>query len=197
MVGKIWEDIDTLVGNFERALIEAKAATVGSGKILALINRPSESVHEPVDTLYLDPDTGIKGDRWINTAWIRRPDGSPDPRVQVSLTNANVMKCFIGDEVDSIFRCGDNVYTDLSLTETALPEGSRLLIGEAVVEVSDVVNDACGKFVQRFGVDAFNFIREPENVPLRLRGIFCQIVTPGWLRVGDEICVLSNVKSAV
>jgi len=50
MVGKIWEDIDTLVGNFERALIEAKAATVGSGKILALINRPSESVHEPVDS---------------------------------------------------------------------------------------------------------------------------------------------------
>ena len=40
--------------------------------------------------------------------------------------------------------------------------------------LSDVVNDACGKFVQRFGVDAFNFIREPENVPLRLRGIFCQ-----------------------
>ena len=57
---------------FERALIEAKAATGEEAKVLALINRPSEGVHDSVGELYLDPDLGIKGDRWIDTAWTRR-----------------------------------------------------------------------------------------------------------------------------
>ena len=126
--------------------------------MIALINRPKEGVHEPVNELYLDPKLGIKGDRWIDTAWMRLADGLPDPRVQVSLTNSNVMRCFTGSEVDSVFRCGDNIYADLDLSEKALPVGKFIQIGEATISGRDVENDACGKFAQRFGVDALNFI---------------------------------------
>lgn len=176
--------------NFENAVDLARAAPARVGQVKSLINRPTEGVHEKVDELYLDPVLGIRGDRWMETAWIRRPDGSPDPRVQVSMTNRDVMHCFTGPEADSVFRCGDNIYTDLCLTENGLPVGSFIQIGESVVQVSDVINDACGKFVQRFGVEAFKFIRDPKNAPLRLRGIFCQIIEPGWVRIGDMLCVL-------
>lgn len=176
---------------FVEAIRLARAAPVGRGRVDFLINRPAEGVHDPVDELYLDPVEGIRGDRWRETAWLRLPDGTPDPRVQVSLTNTQVMQSFTSTERGAVFRCGDNIYTDLNLTEAALPVGTRFQIGEAVLEVSDVVNDACGKFAQRFGADAFQCVRQPENLPLRLRGIFCSIQQAGRLTVGDELFVIT------
>jgi len=45
-----------------------------------LINRPSEGVHVPVDSLTLDREQGIIGDRWATTAWIKLTNGSTDPK---------------------------------------------------------------------------------------------------------------------
>lgn len=168
----------------------ANQAPCRSGRVDYLINRPSEGVHVPVDSLTLDLERGIIGDRWATTAWMKLEDGSPDPRVQVSITNTKVMRCFTGVAEGEVFGCGDNLYVDFNLTEEHLCIGARLKIGSAVLEVSDVINDACGKFVQRFGAEAFKFIRAPENSPLRLRGIFCSIVESGEIRIGDGIeCV--------
>ena len=88
-----------------------------------------------------------------------------------------------------VFRCGDNIYADLNLTGALLPVGSRLQIGEAVLEVSDVLNDACGKFAQRFGNEALQCVRQPRLRPLRLRGIFCRIIRAGEIRMDDRIVV--------
>ncbi len=168
----------------------AQTAPVGVGRVDFLINRPAEGVHVPVEELYFDVEQGIQGDRWRDTAWLKRPDGCPDPRVQVSLTNTQVMRCFTGPVPDSVFRCGDNLYVNLNLTVAHLPVGARLQIGsEVVLEVSDVVNDACGKFVQRFGLDAFQCVRDPKFAAFRLRGIFCSIIRSGGIHVGDTICV--------
>lgn len=57
----------------------------------------------------------------------------------------------------------------------------------AALEVSDVINDACGKFVQRFGAAALHCVRRPEHAALRLRGIFCSIAASGRGRLGDRI----------
>ena len=179
------------VGKYDSVLQAASAAPVGIGRVEYLMNRPSEGVHVPVDELYLDVDTGISGDRWSDTAWLRLPDGRPDPRVQVSLTNTTVMRCFTGAEPESHFRCGDNLYVDLNLTEVALPVGSLIQVGEAVLEVSDVENDACGKFAQRFGAEAFQCVRQSEHLPLRLRGVFCAIRRSGQVRLGDVIQVVT------
>ncbi|MGB0257920.1 MAG: MOSC domain-containing protein [Coraliomargarita sp.] len=151
------------------------------------MNRPAEGEHVPVDALYLDVVHGIQGDRWERTAWLKTDTGAPDPRVQVSLTNTSVIRCFTGEALESQYLCGDNCYVNLNLTEAVLPVGSRLQIGNAVIEVSDVENDACGKFAQRFGVDALKWVRRPEHLSLRLRGIFCRIEQSGWVRVGDHI----------
>jgi MOSC domain-containing protein YiiM len=165
----------------------ARAAPVGVGRVEFLMNRPSEGVHVPVDELYLDVDTGIRGDRWRDTAWLRLPDGQPDPRVQVSLTNTQVIRAFTGEAPESHFRCGDNFYVDLNLTEAALPVGALIEIGEAILEVSDVENDACGKFAQRFGAEAFQCVRQKKHLPLRLRGVFCAIRQSGKVQVGDLV----------
>ncbi len=151
-----------------------------------LSNRPSEGVHEPVDSLELCPAKGIVGDRWEKTAWLKLPDGAPDPRVQVSVTNLNIMALITGSE-ERARDCGDNLFVDFDLSEANLPVDARLRVGEAVLEVSDVYNDACGKFVQRFGQEAYQWIRDPANHPLRLRGIFCRIIQGGIVRVGDTV----------
>ena len=179
------------MSQFEQAVIEARRAPAGIGALLHLVNRPSEGVHRRVAKLRFDFKQGIEGDRWRKTAWIRLPNGQPDPRVQVSLTNARVMTYFTKHYKEGIFGCGDNLYTDLSLTEGNLPVGSRLVVGSAVLQVSNVPNDAGGKFAQRFGQDAVDFIRKPENAPLRLRGVFCKIVTGGEAHEGDLIKKLS------
>lgn len=176
-------------GDFDDVLATARAASVGRGRIDYLINRPEEGVHDPVDALSLDSAAGIAGDRWAKTAWVRLPDGGPDPRVQVSLTNTAVMRCFAGDAADAVFRCGDNLYTDLSLLEAHLSVGSILEIGQVQLEVSDIPNDACPKFAQRFGEDALEFVRRKEHESFRLRGIFCSIRQGGTIRVGDLINV--------
>ncbi len=172
------------------ALKLANQAPTDSGRVDYLINRPSEGVHVPVDSLTLDRDRGIVGDRWATTAWMRLSDGSPDPRVQVSMTNTKVMRCFTGSSDGAVFTCGDNLYVDFNLTEQHLRVGARLRIGSAVLEVSDVMNDACGKFAQRFGAEALKFVRSPENFALRLRGIFCSIIESGQVGIGDGIDLL-------
>lgn len=173
--------------SYADAVSLARMAPVGQGRVDFLVNRPSEGIHTPVDELYFDVEKGIIGDRWAQTAWLQLPDGGPDPRVQVSLTNTLVMQCFTGVSGEGVFRCGDNIYTDLNVTEQALPTGAHLQIGDAILEVSDVVNDACGKFLQRFGKEAFMCIRQVDHLPLRIRGLFARIVQSGRVRVNDRV----------
>ena len=172
---------------FKQARAKALKSRKREGRVLHLINRPSEGIHTPVAKLVFDVDQGILGDRWSETAWMRLSDGRPDPRVQVSLTNAQVMACFADTHAEGVFACGDNLYTDLSLSETSLPVGCFISVGSAVLQVSDIPNDACTKFAQRFGAESLHFVRQPENAPLRLRGIFCQIVTGGEAAIGDLV----------
>ena len=172
---------------FEDAIRAAQAAPTSGAKVEFLMNRPAEGKHVRVDELYLDVTDGIHGDRWKDTAWLRLSDGSPDPRVQISLTNAGVMRCFTRGHPEGVYACGDNIYTDLSLTVERLRMGTRLQLGEAVIEISDVENDACGKFAQRFGVDAFNCVRDDRYREFRLRGLFARVVISGLVKCGDQI----------
>jgi MOSC domain-containing protein YiiM len=85
---------------------------------------------------------------------------------------------------------GDTVFTDLDLSARNLPVGSRLQIGAAVLEISDVENDACAKFAAHYGTEVLQWIRLPQNRPLRLRGLFAKIVRGGQIHVGDLVAKL-------
>jgi MOSC domain-containing protein YiiM len=82
---------------------------------------------------------------------------------------------------------GDQLFVDLSLGAATLPPGTRLSIGEAVLEISDMPHRGCSKFAARFGHDALRFVNTQAGLELNLRGIYARVIAGGWVRQGDEL----------
>jgi MOSC domain-containing protein YiiM len=81
---------------------------------------------------------------------------------------------------------GDQLFLDMDLSAANLPPGTRLAVGEAVLEVTPQPHTGCGKFVERFGADAMKFVNSSTGRSLNLRGINARVVQPGTVRVGDR-----------
>jgi MOSC domain-containing protein YiiM len=62
-----------------------------------------------------------------------------------------------------------------------------------VIEVTNQPHTGCKKFVERFGLDAVNFVNSAVGRELHLRGINARVVQPGTIRVGDVVRKLSAV----
>ena len=157
-----------------------------AARVNALCVRPGPNLREERIAIEFLPERGAVGDRWEHKTWLYLADGRPDPRVQVALCNSLVL-AMIQEATGVRHHPGDTVFTDLDLLVENLPVGSRLQVGHAVLEVSDVENDACAKFASHYGAAVFEWIRLPENRPLRLRGLFASIVKGGTARVGDSV----------
>lgn len=146
--------------------------------------RPGFNRRSYPDRLRLTVAEGIPGERWASHPWLRLADGRPDSRIQVSVLPARVAAATIRP---GMFDPGDTVIADLDCSQANLPAGTRLRLGTAVVEVSDLWNDGCVKWKARYGRAAHDFVRDPGRQALRLRGILCAIVEDGELAPGDPI----------
>jgi MOSC domain-containing protein YiiM len=82
---------------------------------------------------------------------------------------------------------GDQLFLDMDISPENLPAGTRLAIGTAVIEVTAEPHTGCGKFVERFGVDAMKFVNSPVGRANNLRGLNARVVRPGTIRVGDVV----------
>lgn len=89
---------------------------------------------------------------------------------------------------------GDQLYLDLDLSEANLPAGTRLSIGEAVIEVTHHPHRGCDKFTARFGEPAMRFVNGRLGRELRLRGLNARVVTPGVVRPGDKVERLAQAQ---
>jgi MOSC domain-containing protein YiiM len=87
---------------------------------------------------------------------------------------------------------GDNLFVDFDISAANLPVGTRLRVGDALVEVTPAPHDGCSKFKQRFGRDALQFVNANETREQNLRGIYWRVIEPGEAGVGAAIKIISR-----
>jgi len=87
---------------------------------------------------------------------------------------------------------GDNLYLTLDLSTQNLTPGSRVRVGEAVLEVTPQAHNGCKKWVQRFGLPPMRLNMDPAHRDRRLRGIYFRVVEDGDVAVGARVEVISR-----
>lgn len=175
----------------EAAVLEAgvhdvRNAPKDDGRVELIVARPEVEGREVLDEATIDTDTGLVGDNWLPRGNRRRPDGSSDPEAQLTLMNARAAALIAGDR-ERWLLAGDQLYVDFDLGVENIPPGTRLAVGDAVVEVSAKPHTGCAKFQARFGKDALKFVNSPVGRELNLRGINTKVVTGGVVRTGDAV----------
>ncbi|MBA84835.1 hypothetical protein ACSSNL_16185 [Thalassobius sp. S69A] len=171
------------------AMDHIRAAPPDNAPIAMLCRRPDFGKRDFVQSLDMTVTGGIPGERWATSPWITRPDGSPDPRIQVSILPTRVMETVWLDR-ETQPHPGDPIVADLDCSYSNLPVGSHLQAGTAILEVSDVFNDACIKWKARYGAPAKDWIMDRQNIHLRLRGLLCKIVQDGTVTLQDRLIKL-------
>ncbi len=156
-----------------------------AGSLAMIVRRPTERAREILEVAALDREVGLLGDRWS----IATPEKTPHPDKQITLMSARVIALIGGDDWAP---AGDQLFVDLDLSETNLPVGARLAIGDAVLEVTPYPHTGCKKFADRYGVDAVAWTKEPANAHLRLRGLYARVVAPGIVRRSEVVRVVAR-----
>ena len=154
------------------------------GVLDLIVRRPEVGARETLDVGELDAVQGLVGDSWSQRKSRRTADGSPHPGMQLNVMNSRVI-ALLAERKERWPLAGDQLFLDLDLSVTNLPPGTRLALGSAVIEVTDLPHTGCGKFVSRFGVDATKWVNSPVGRELQLRGINARVVQSGTIRVGD------------
>ena len=155
--------IPRTTGELEAGLDEVVRAPRRTGRVLAVAVRPAVDRRELVEEAMIDVDAGVMGDTWRSRGSSSTSDRSADPRAQVTVMNARFARLIAGEEVDRWALAGDQLYVDLDLSVEQLPAGTRLSIGDAVLEVSEKPHTGCAKFSARLGVDALPLVGSPQG----------------------------------
>ena len=153
------------------------------GPVRLVVRRPAKGQREILDVGQLDIEQGLVGDDWI-----RRPgsSGAPSPYAQVTVMNARAAELISGDpEYSAWAQCGDQFYVDLDLSEANMPVGTRVQVGEAILEIQAEPHTGCLQFREWWGADALRHINTSEGLALRLRGANTRVVQSGEVRAGD------------
>lgn len=151
--------------------------------------RPAPNQRSFPEVLHLTRAEGIPGERWLTTPWLRQEDGSPDPRIQVSILPSRVLDLVWRDR-ESVVHPGDPIVADLDCSLRNLPEGSLIRAGSAVLKVSGLFNEGCAKWKVRYGANARAFTELPGHPELRLRGILCSVEEDGEVTLADRLQVI-------
>jgi hypothetical protein len=168
----------------QAGLDHIREAPRNHGRLVLVVRRPEVGQRELPEEAILDQVTGLDGDNWLTRGSSSMPDGSANPRKQVTVMNARVAELVAGGTARMPL-AGDQLYVDLDISVNNLPVGSLLAVGEAVLEISEDPHLGCAKFIERFGAEAMRFVNSRIGRQLRLRGMNTRIVVPGTVRLGD------------
>ena len=163
-----------------------REAPSDDGELRLIVRRPRQDKRETLDEGVLDTEVGLVGDDWAVRGDPRSEDGSANILAQLTIMNSRVLEVVAGP-VERWPLAGDQLYVDFDLGEDNLPAGTRLAVGESLVEVTAKPHTGCSKFVQRFGLAAQRWVNSETGTRLRLRGVNTRVVKPGTIRVGDRV----------
>lgn len=168
----------------EAGLEEILLSPKDEGTLELIVRRPREDEREVLEEGELDLSVGLVGDSWIERGSSRTADGSAHPDMQLNIINARAIS-LVAQARERWPLAGDQLYLDLDLSRENLPAGTRLAIGDALIEVTPQPHTGCKKFVARFGLEAMKFVNSGVGRELNLRGINARVIRRGVIRVGD------------
>ena len=168
----------------QAGLAHIEASPQDGGTLEMIVRRPQTDAREVLDAGVLDLAEGLVGDNWRRRGSSSTADRSADPEMQLNIMNARAAALVAGSR-ERWPLAGDQLYLDLELSVVNLPPGSRLRLGEALLEVTPPPHTGCRKFVSRFGMEAMKFVNSRLGRRLNLRGINAKVVEAGVVRVGD------------
>lgn len=151
------------------------------GRVALLVARLADGTRATPERVTLTPAAGMPDD-----AWARRQD--PKPEAQLTVMDAQVAALLANGQALSV--SGDNLIVDLDLSAANLPVGTRLQLGEALVEVTPKPHNGCKKFAARFGEAARDLVQDEATRHLNLRGVYFRVVEAGDVAVGAPVAVV-------
>ena len=166
-----------------------------SGLVALIVQRPAVGERLALDSGTLSTAEGLAGDNWKARARGKMLETSAYLDTQLTIMNARAVDLMAQDRSRWPL-AGDQLYVDLDLSDDNLPAGSRLAVGEAVIEVTAIPHLGCRKFVQRFGRDAMEFVNSEQGRRLNLRGVNARVIEGGRVGVGDPVSVLSRANGS-
>ncbi len=174
--------------HLEAAALDAGARALPAvardrGRLALIVRRLATGARETPREARLSAAEGLAGDDWS-----RRPPQQPE--AQLAVMRRDVAELIANGQPLTLF--GDNLFVDLDVSAANLPAGTRLRIGEALVEMTPEPHDGCKKFQQRFGADALRFVQAKATRDQNRRGVYWRVLEPGLVRVGDAVEVVAR-----
>ena len=174
--------VDELEAGLENILRSPK----DNGVLDMIVRRPQVEEREVLTEGRLDMVKGLEGDNWKTRGSTKTADNSAHPEMQINIMNSRVID-LVANGKDRWHLAGDQLFIDMDLSDENLPAGTKLSIGEAVLEVTPIPHSGCKKFTARFGLEAMKFVNSPLRKELHLRGINAKVVQAGSIRTGDTV----------
>jgi MOSC domain len=180
------EAIHATMSELEAQLDFIRGSPSDGGTLEMIVCRPQVDEREVLNEATLDLAQGLAGDNWKIRGNARTWDRAANPEMQVTLMNSRAA-AVVARSRERWRLAGDQFFVDLDLSLENLPPGTRLVLGEAMIEVTPPPHTGCKKFLARFGTDALAFVNSPLGRQLNLRGIHARVLRTGVVRVGVAV----------
>lgn len=168
----------------EKGLDEIRQSPKDEGVLHLIVRRPEENEREVLEEGELDLELGLVGDNWKTRGSSRTTDGFGHPEMQLNIMNSRAA-ALVAQDKERWQLAGDQLYIDLDLSDENLPPKTKISIGSAIIEVTEIPHTGCKKFVARFGLEAMKFVNSKVGKQLHLRGINAKVIQSGTIRIGD------------
>jgi hypothetical protein len=144
-----------------------------------LVQRNSDGSRNTPDKIFADIEKGVVGDRWF----LKK---NRDRKEQIAVMNIHIAQSIANGQSLTLF--GDSFFIDFDVSPQNMPVGTKIQIGDAVMEITSEPHVPCLKFKKRFGNPSFTLCAKEKQKCFR--GIYLQVIQSGDVWVGASIVKL-------